>query len=85
MTNDGLEVARVATSSRECLDALRAARRVVDRAEHEVEPPEDLVRRELRQAFAQRRDECPARLIEVVGDELRQQRGVFGRERGAQP
>ena len=54
MPNGFLEVARIAASARERLDALRAAGRVVNRAEHEVESPQDLVRRELRQAFAQR-------------------------------
>ena len=39
---------------------------------------------QLRQALAQRGDECAARLVEVVGDELREERDVFGREHGAQ-
>jgi hypothetical protein len=49
-----------------------------------VEPPQDLVGRELGQAFAQRGDEDSAGLVEVVGDELGEQRRVFGSQHRAQ-
>ena len=84
MPHRGLDIARIAAATREGLDALRAARGVVDRAQHEVEPPEDLVGGQRRQALPQRRDKGAARLVEVVGDELREERRVFGRDHGAQ-
>ena len=74
MPHRGLDIARIAAAAREGLDALRAARGVVDRAQHEVEPPQDLVGGQRRQALPQRRDEGAARLVEVVGDELREER-----------
>ena len=77
MPHGRLQIARIATSTRERLDALRTAGGVVDRAQHEMEAPQDFVGREPREALAQRGDERAAGLIEVVGDELREQRGVF--------
>ena len=74
MPHRGLDISGVAASPRERLDALRTAGGVVDRAQHEVEPPQDFVGGHIRQALAQRRDEGAARLVEVVGDELREER-----------
>ena len=85
MPHGGLDIAGVAASPRERLDALRTAGRVVDRPQHEMEAPQDLVRGQLRQALAQRGDEGAAGLVEVVGDELREERRIFGGQHGAQP
>ena len=84
MPHGGLDITGIAASARERLDALRAARGVVDRPQHEMESPQDLVGGQFRQALAQRRDERAAGLVEVVGDELRKERRVFGRQHGAQ-
>ena len=70
---------------REGLDPLGAGDRVVDRAEHEVEAPEDLVGRHVRQALTKCGHERPARHVEVVGDQLVEQGRIFRREDGAKP
>jgi hypothetical protein len=52
-----VDIGRITSTTREGFDPLRAARRVVDRAEHEVEAPQHVVGGQLRQALAQRGDE----------------------------
>ena len=79
-----LEVPGAAASLRKGLDPLRAGGRVIDRPEHEVEPPEDLVGRHLRKTLAQRRHERPAGHIEILGDQLIEQRRVLRSEDGAE-
>src|SRR5207245_11553127 len=47
----GLDIAGIAESVRDGFDALRAAGGVINRPEHEVEPPQDLADGQLRQAL----------------------------------
>ena len=79
--NEVLQVFRnvrgVAPPLREGLDPVRAGGGVVDRAEHEMKSPEHFVARELGQAFAKRVDKLAARGVEILGDKLVEEFGIF--------
>jgi hypothetical protein len=70
-------VRRVAPPLRKGLDPVRAGGGVIDRAEHEMKSPEHFVARELGQAFAKRIDKLAARGVEILGDKLVEQFGIF--------
>ena len=72
----------VAPPLREGLDSVRTGGGVVDRAEHEMKAPKHFVARELGQAFAKRVDKLGARGVEILGDKLVEQFGVFRGQNG---
>ena len=67
----------VAPSLREGLDSVRTGGGIVDRAEHKMKPPEYFVARELGEAFAERVDKLGTRRVEILGNKLVQQLGIF--------
>ena len=70
-------VCRVASPLREGFNPVRPGGRVVDRAEHEMKSPEHFITREFGQAFAKRVDKLATRGVEILGDKLVEQLGIF--------
>ena len=66
-------IPRVAPSLREGLDSVGTSSGVVDRAEHEMKPPEHFVACDFGQAFAKRVDKRGAREVKILGDQLVEQ------------
>ena len=83
--NRDVDVAGIAASSRERLDPLRAASPSSRSSRARSGTATAPVCGQLRQTLTQRGDERPARPVEVLGHELRQERRVLGGQHGAQP
>ena len=73
-------VGGVASPFGQSSDAIRPCPRVVDRAQQEMKPPQDVLTRELWEASTQRIHEHAAGLVEIFRDQLLKQCGVFRRE-----